>query len=236
MSIVPEFHLEHLFRRMFTPSELRQALFFAPDRGDLSDHLLDADRVSPASFARQAVAAAVARGLPFTQGLWSYLAELKPERAAEIWAVAALFGVHHPKAGALEPLPAEWADHVVAEEGLRTFVGRGEQLRQLRDTLLPRAGRVRAAVVCNLRGMAGVGKSFLVERFYASHREAFPGGHQKLILGGARAANGGVALAHPRRAPQRAARRGPLGGARTRGGALNPSAGPCRQRGHRRTG
>ncbi|MBK9369589.1 MAG: metallophosphoesterase, partial [Deltaproteobacteria bacterium] len=68
-------------------------------------------------------------------------------------------------------------------DALAKFVGRETQLSALAAALLPPSGQAQAAVVCNLQGMAGVGKSFLVERFYADHQARFPGGHLKITLG-----------------------------------------------------
>ncbi|MCK6524899.1 metallophosphoesterase [Myxococcota bacterium] len=68
-------------------------------------------------------------------------------------------------------------------DALAKFIGRAEQLAALSAALLPPTGQAQAAVVCNLQGMAGVGKSFLVERFYADLQARFPGGHLKITLG-----------------------------------------------------
>jgi 3',5'-cyclic AMP phosphodiesterase CpdA/tetratricopeptide (TPR) repeat protein len=69
------------------------------------------------------------------------------------------------------------------DDALAKFVGRAEQLAALAAALLPPSGQAQAAVVCNLQGMAGVGKSFLIERFYDEHRTSFPGRHLKIPLG-----------------------------------------------------
>jgi hypothetical protein len=66
---------------------------------------------------------------------------------------------------------------------LAKFVGRAEQLAALAAALLPPSGQAQAAVVCNLQGMAGVGKSFLIERFYAEHSDELPRRHLKITLG-----------------------------------------------------
>ena len=178
----PEFHLEHLLRRCFSVAELRSLLTYLPDQGDLKDHLPVLEGITPAAYARQAVRALVARSL-VSRLLFEWIANARPERAAESWAVAALFGFDDPLAGTLSPLPEEYSQYADAHAELRTFVGRVEQLEQLREVLLPRSGPVRAAVVCNLQGMAGVGKSLLVERFFQLHGDRFPGGHLKLTLG-----------------------------------------------------
>jgi hypothetical protein len=72
------------------------------------------------------------------------------------------------------PLPAA---------ALAKFIGRTTQLAALAAALLPPSGQAQAAVVCNLQGMAGVGKSFLIDRFFADHSASFPGGHLKITLG-----------------------------------------------------
>jgi 3',5'-cyclic AMP phosphodiesterase CpdA/tetratricopeptide (TPR) repeat protein len=72
------------------------------------------------------------------------------------------------------PLPAA---------ALAKFIGRTTQLAALSAALLPPSGQAQAAVVCNLQGMAGVGKSFLIDRFFADHSASFPGGHLKITLG-----------------------------------------------------
>jgi tetratricopeptide (TPR) repeat protein/predicted MPP superfamily phosphohydrolase len=54
------------------------------------------------------------------------------------------------------------------------FVGRKPELEQLRQTLLPATGERGSAVVCSVQGMAGVGKSWLVEEFHRQHRDTFP--------------------------------------------------------------
>lgn len=60
------------------------------------------------------------------------------------------------------------------------FVGRENELEELKALLASMAPR--AAVVCNVQGMAGVGKSWLVEHFAARHRELFPAGMLALVL------------------------------------------------------
>ena len=79
-----------------------------------------------------------------------------------------------------EPPPAAPAPSPAA---LNTFVGRTSQLAALHEALAPTSGPARPAYVCNLQGMAGVGKSVLVERFYAEHLANFPGGYLKITLG-----------------------------------------------------
>ena len=85
--------------------------------------------------------------------------------------------------GLAQPRPVIAAPMPVA--ALDKFVGRVEQLAALAAALTPESGPAQAAVVCNLQGMAGVGKSLLVERFFQLHGARFPGGHLKLTLGSA---------------------------------------------------
>jgi hypothetical protein len=59
------------------------------------------------------------------------------------------------------------------------FVGRGADLKKLATCVLPEDGRRRPVVVS---GMAGVGKSYLVDRFYAENKDRFPGGYIRLAL------------------------------------------------------
>ena len=178
----PEFHLEHLLRRCFDVQELHRLLTYLPDQGDLKDHLPVVAGTNPAAYARQAALVLIARSL-VTRPLFEQLAAERPARDGEIWGVAALFGVAPPQAAALAELPEGYSRYADAHPELRAFVGRTEELALLQEVLLPRSGPVRAAVVCNLRGMAGVGKTVLVERFFMEHLERFPGGHLKLTLG-----------------------------------------------------
>lgn len=64
----------------------------------------------------------------------------------------------------------------------RVFVGREEELAILKEALLPASGAPQVTVICNVQGMAGVGKTWLVEHFYDQHRAAFPGGLLRLVL------------------------------------------------------
>lgn len=60
------------------------------------------------------------------------------------------------------------------------FVGRDRELDILRRALLPE-GDVRPTVCC-IQGIPGVGKSFLVDRFFDLHQARFPGGYLRLVL------------------------------------------------------
>ena len=59
------------------------------------------------------------------------------------------------------------------------FVGRGDELKRIAAALFPANGARRPVVVS---GMAGVGKSYLIDRVYWDNRERFPGGYIKLAL------------------------------------------------------
>jgi hypothetical protein len=59
------------------------------------------------------------------------------------------------------------------------FVGRLRELAQLRDAIFPEIGRRHPVAVF---GMPGVGKSYLVDRFYSEHLDRFPGGYVKIPL------------------------------------------------------
>jgi hypothetical protein len=54
------------------------------------------------------------------------------------------------------------------------FAGRQAELAQLEQVLLRANGGARTVAVCSVQGMAGVGKSYLVDRFYALHQRIFP--------------------------------------------------------------
>jgi len=178
----PELQLVHLLSVRFDVPELRRVLGYLPNQGQLAAHLLATTDTSKAAFVLQAVRALMARGL-VGPPLFDLLASERPALAGEIWGVAALFGCHHPDAAPLLPLHEALGVQTEPPAELRMFVGRSEQLSLLRTVLLPVFGPVCPAFVCNLQGMAGVGKSFLVERFYADHIESFPGGHQKIVIG-----------------------------------------------------
>ena len=59
------------------------------------------------------------------------------------------------------------------------FVGREADLKKLAAFLFPEDGRRRPVVVS---GMAGVGKSYLADRFFAENKARFPGGYIRLAL------------------------------------------------------
>ncbi len=62
------------------------------------------------------------------------------------------------------------------------FAGRQAELARLEQVLLRANGGARAVAVCLVQGMGGVGKSYLVDRFYALHQADFPGGYLRLPL------------------------------------------------------
>jgi len=62
------------------------------------------------------------------------------------------------------------------------FAGRQAELARLEQVLLQANGSARTVAVCSVQGMAGVGKSYLVDRFYALHEADFPGGYLRLAL------------------------------------------------------
>ena len=62
------------------------------------------------------------------------------------------------------------------------FAGRQAELQRLEQVLLRANGGARTVAVCSVQGMAGVGKSYLVDRFYALHETDFPGGYRRLVL------------------------------------------------------
>src|SRR5262249_25021916 len=59
------------------------------------------------------------------------------------------------------------------------FVGRHAEREQLAAALFPASGSRHPVVVS---GMPGVGKSYLVDRFYWENLARFPGGYQRLAL------------------------------------------------------
>lgn len=71
------------------------------------------------------------------------------------------------------------------------FAGRAEELRVLSACLLPADRRRRPVVVS---GMGGVGKSYLVDRFYTQHDGTFPGGYILLAVDPETPGSGGELL------------------------------------------
>lgn len=59
------------------------------------------------------------------------------------------------------------------------FVGRGQELQQLREALLPEKGLPKPVAIV---GQGGLGKTWLGEHFMGEHPDRFPGGRHKLIL------------------------------------------------------
>ena len=72
--------------------------------------------------------------------------------------------------------PALSQPHPRVEE---VFVGREADLKKLAAFLFPEDDGRRPVVVS---GMAGVGKSYLVDRFYAENKDRFPGGYIRIAL------------------------------------------------------
>jgi tetratricopeptide (TPR) repeat protein len=68
--------------------------------------------------------------------------------------------------------------------GRRTgiFVGREKELAAMSQALLPDEAAPCPVAVCALHGMAGVGKSYLADRFAAEHADRFPGGIVRVVL------------------------------------------------------
>ncbi|MCC8999499.1 MAG: tetratricopeptide repeat protein [Candidatus Contendobacter sp.] len=62
------------------------------------------------------------------------------------------------------------------------FAGRQAELARLEQVLLRANGGARTVAICSVQGMAGVGKSYLVDRFFARHQADFPGGYLRLAL------------------------------------------------------
>lgn len=60
------------------------------------------------------------------------------------------------------------------------FVGRERELAALARALVAAEESTQALGGCAVQGMAGVGKSYLCDRFYALHAGHFPGGYLKL--------------------------------------------------------
>ncbi len=108
------------------------------------------------------------------------------------------------------------------------FVGREADLKKLAAYLFPEDGRRRPVVVS---GMAGVGKSYLVDRFYAENKDRFPGGYIRLALDPENLGRGGGAAGADRRSAEAAAGRC----RRRRGAAARTAlAGARREHRHRR--
>ncbi len=62
----------------------------------------------------------------------------------------------------------------------QVFVGRGDELAQLRAALLGTAQT--PVAITAVHGMAGVGKSWLADHFYVTHESQFAGGYQRIVL------------------------------------------------------
>lgn len=66
------------------------------------------------------------------------------------------------------------------QRALDVFVGRQDELSQLKTHLSVNSGT--PVAITALQGMAGVGKSWLADHFYASHKAQFPGSYFRLTL------------------------------------------------------
>lgn len=66
------------------------------------------------------------------------------------------------------------------QRALDIFVGRQDELSQLKAHLSVNSGT--PVAITALHGMAGVGKSWLADHFFASHKAQFPGGYFRLTL------------------------------------------------------
>ncbi len=75
--------------------------------------------------------------------------------------------------------PAPGVVHPRVED---VFAGRQAELAKLEQVLLRASGGTRTVAVCSVQGMAGVGKSYLVDRFFSLHQADFPGGYLRLPL------------------------------------------------------
>ena len=77
------------------------------------------------------------------------------------------------RAAALALVDAGWSVAVV---------GRRQELDWLRARLGATSAELRPVAVCALQGMAGVGKSYLCDRFFEENQAAFPGGYVVVSL------------------------------------------------------
>jgi tetratricopeptide (TPR) repeat protein len=62
------------------------------------------------------------------------------------------------------------------------WVGRTGEMAALAEALVTSRGAPKPVAICALQGMAGVGKTYLAERFSWEHAEAFPGGVRRLAM------------------------------------------------------
>lgn len=90
----------------------------------------------------------------------------------------------------LDKLKGHLSQRITVREGSTTgsrrlilpkpfFVGRGQELQQLREALLPEKGLPKPVAIV---GRGGLGKTWLGEHFMGEHQGRFPGGRHKLIL------------------------------------------------------
>ncbi|QLQ30278.1 MAG: ATP-binding protein [Candidatus Thiothrix singaporensis] len=92
-----------------------------------------------------------------------------------------------------EPFASIPQDSTELQRAAAVFVGRSDELAQLEAALL---GSAQAPVaITAVHGMAGVGKSWLADRFYVIHQHLFPGGYQRLALNAENPASAELLLA-----------------------------------------
>ena len=78
----------------------------------------------------------------------------------------------------IEAPPAPGTVHPRVED---VFAGRQAELQQLQQTLLRASSGSRTVAICSVQGMAGVGKSYLVDRFYAQHAAELGSSQQRYV-------------------------------------------------------
>ena len=78
------------------------------------------------------------------------------------------------------PLKQDAIEPIEQQRVRDVFVGREQELQQLATALLNTTQTPIA--ITALHGMAGVGKSWLVDHFYASYKAQFPGGYERITL------------------------------------------------------
>jgi tetratricopeptide (TPR) repeat protein len=64
----------------------------------------------------------------------------------------------------------------------KVWLGRTAEMAELAQALVEPRGALKAVAICAVQGMAGVGKTYLAERFAWEHAASFPGGVKRLAL------------------------------------------------------